>query len=141
MAKGKKTTIKEIKLINDDELLINGKEYIIVEGTSDIETAITMKISSNGNRILRFKDEAKKARIDVKRSIEIIRCTIADAGRAKKFAKTFDKKYIIPSDTRESIGSAASFVKARDMVAKFKDKKNEAYDKSVGVVTFFLFEE
>ena len=67
MAKGKKTIIKEIKKIDDEILLINGKEYVIVEDTENIETATTMKISSNGNRILRFEDEKKKATIDVKR--------------------------------------------------------------------------
>ena len=56
MAKGKKTIIKEIKKLDDEILLINGKEYVIVEDTVDIETAITMKISSNGNRILRYWD-------------------------------------------------------------------------------------
>ena len=60
MAKGKKTLIKEIKKLDDDILLINGKEYVIVEDTENIETATTMKISSNGNRILRFEDEKKK---------------------------------------------------------------------------------
>ena len=57
MAKGKKTIIKEIKKLDDEILLINGKEYVIVEDTENIETATTMKISSNGNRILRFEDE------------------------------------------------------------------------------------
>ena len=61
MAKGKKTIIKEIKKLDDEILLINGKEYVIVEDTTDIETATTMKISSNGNRILRFEDEKKKS--------------------------------------------------------------------------------
>ena len=59
MAKGKKTIIKEIKKLDDEILLINGKEYVIVEDTENIETATTMKISSNGNRILRFEDEKK----------------------------------------------------------------------------------
>ena len=45
MAKGKKTLIKEIKKLDDDILLINGKEYVIVEDTENIETATTMKIS------------------------------------------------------------------------------------------------
>ena len=73
MAKGKKTIIKEIKKLDDEILLINGKEYVIVEDTENIETATTMKISSNGNRILRFEDEKKKATIDVKRDIEIVK--------------------------------------------------------------------
>ena len=54
MAKGKKTLIKEIKKLNDNEILINGREYVIIDDTENIETATTMKISSNGNRILRF---------------------------------------------------------------------------------------
>ena len=87
MAKGKKTIIKEIKKLDDEILLINGKEYVIVEDTQNIETAITMKISSNGNRILRFEDEKKKATIDVKRDIEIVKYTFRDSSVAKKFAK------------------------------------------------------
>ena len=66
MAKGKKTLIKEIKKLNDNEIMINGKEYIIIDDIENIETAVTMKISSNGNRILRIEDLNKKARIDVK---------------------------------------------------------------------------
>ena len=31
MAKGKKTIITEIKLLKDDVVLINGKEYILIE--------------------------------------------------------------------------------------------------------------
>ncbi len=85
MAKGKKTIIKEIKKIDDEILLINGKEYVIVEDTENIETATTMKISSNGNRILRFEDEKKKATIDVKRDIEIVKYSFKDASVAKKF--------------------------------------------------------
>ena len=42
MAKGKKTIIKEIKKLDDEILLINGKEYVIVEDTENIETATTM---------------------------------------------------------------------------------------------------
>ena len=80
MAKGKKTSIKEIKLLKNDEILINGKEYVILETCEDILSAKTMKISSNGNRILRFDDEKKKARIDVKREIDIIKCTFKDIG-------------------------------------------------------------
>ena len=91
MAKGKKTIIKEIKKLDDEILLINGKEYVIVEDTENIETATTMKISSNGNRILRFEDEKKKATIDVKRDIEIVKYSFKDASVAKKFAKGYDK--------------------------------------------------
>lgn len=47
MAKGKKTTIREIKRLSNDVVLVNGKEYIVIEDEKDIETAITMKISSH----------------------------------------------------------------------------------------------
>ncbi len=56
MAKGKKTTIRDIKRISDNIVLVNGKEYVIIEDEKDIEKAIIMKISSLGNRILRFED-------------------------------------------------------------------------------------
>ena len=46
MAKGKKTIIKDIKRISEDVISINGAEYIIIEDEKDIETAITMKITS-----------------------------------------------------------------------------------------------
>ena len=54
MAKGKKTIIKEIKKIDDEILLINGKEYVIVEDTENIETATTMKTSNEFIRIKSF---------------------------------------------------------------------------------------
>ncbi len=141
MPKGKKTIIKEIKLLENDEILINGKEYVILETTQDIETAKTMKISSNGNRILRFDDEKKKARLDVKRSIDIIQVTFSDKEKAKKFSKTNDKKLISNDDKKEIIDTANSFINARAIVSKFQDKKSETYDKRVGVTIFYLFEE
>ena len=141
MAKGKKTVIKEIKKIDDEILLINGKEYVIVEDTENIETATTMKISSNGNRILRFEDEKKKATIDVKRDIEIVKYSFKDASVAKKFAKGYDKTVITPDDTREEIGNASSFVKARKIINTYISKKGENFDPKNGKTTFYVTEE
>lgn len=141
MAKGKKTIIKEIKKLDDEILLINGKEYVIVEDTVDIETATTMKISSNGNRILRFEDEKKKATIDVKRDIEIVKYSFKDASVAKKFAKGYDKTVITPDDTREEIGNASSFVKARKIINTYISKKGENFDPKNGKTTFYVTEE
>ncbi|WP_419782268.1 hypothetical protein [Malaciobacter marinus] len=141
MPKGKKTVIKEIKLLENDEILINGREYVILETTKDIQTAKTMKISSNGNRILRFDDENKKARIDLKRSIDIYKITFKDEQRAKQFAKSKDKKLILADDTKEIISTANSSIQARSIISKFQDKKSKDYDKQLGVNTFYLFEE
>ncbi len=141
MAKGKKTIIKEIKKLDDEILLINGKEYVIVEDTENIETAITMKISSNGNRILRFEDEKKKATIDVKRDIEIVKYTFQDPSVAKKFAKGYDKTVITPADKREEIGNASSFVKARKIINTYISKKGENFDPKNGKTTFYVTEE
>ena len=141
MAKGKKTVIKEIKKIDDEILLINGKEYVIVEDTVDIETATTMKISSNGNRILRFEDEKKKATIDVKRDIEIVKYSFKDASVAKKFAKGYDKSVITKDDKREEIGNASSFVKARKIINTYISKKGENFDPKNGKTTFYVTEE
>lgn len=141
MAKGKKTAIKEIKLLDNDEILINGKEYVILETTPDIQTAKTMKISSNGNRILRFDDEKKKARIDVKRDIEIIKCTFRDPQRAKMFSQKNDKHLIANDDKKEIIATANSFIKARAMVADFQNKQSANYDPHAGKTTFYLLED
>ena len=141
MAKGKKTIIKEIKKLDDEILLINGKEYVIVEDTTDIETATTMKISSNGNRILRFEDEKKKATIDVKRDIEIVKYTFKDASVAKKFAKGYDKTVITKDDKREEIGNASSFVKARKIINTYISKNGENFDPKNGKTTFYVTEE
>ena len=141
MAKGKKTIIKEIKKIDDEILLINGKEYVIVEDTENIETATTMKISSNGNRILRFEDEKKKATIDVKRDIEIVKYSFKDASVAKKFAKGYDKTVITKDDKREEIGNASSFVKARKIINTYISKKGENFDPKNGKTTFYVTEE
>ena len=141
MAKGKKTIIKEIKKLDDEILLINGKEYVIVEDTENIETAITMKISSNGNRILRFEDEKKKATIDVKRDIEIVKYSFKDASVAKKFAKGYDKTVITPDDTREEIGNASSFKKARKIINTYISKDGVNFDPKNGKTTFYVTEE
>lgn len=141
MAKGKKTIIKEIKKLDDEILLINGKEYVIVEDTENIETATTMKISSNGNRILRFEDEKKKATIDVKRDIDIVKYSFQDASVAKKFAKGYDKTVITPADKREEIGNASSFVKARKIINTYISKKGENFDPKNGKTTFYVTEE
>ena len=141
MAKGKKTVIKEIKKIDDEILLINGKEYVIVEDTENIETATTMKISSNGNRNLRFEDEKKKATIDVKRDIEIVKYSFKDASVAKKFAKGYDKTVITPDDKREEIGNASSFKKARKIINTYISKDGVNFDPKNGKTTFYVTEE
>ena len=141
MAKGKKTIIKEIKKLDDEILLINGKEYVIVEDTENIETATTMKISSNGNRILRFEDEKKKATIDVKRDIDIVKYSFQDPSVAKKFAKGYDKTVITPADKREEIGNANSFKKARKIINTYISKDGVNFDPKNGKTTFYVTEE
>lgn len=141
MAKGKKTVIKEIKLLSDDQILINGKEYVVLETTENIETAKTMKISSNGNRILRFEDEKKKARIDVKRDIDIVKYTIIDEERAKKFSKGNDKSLITEKDKKDVVATASSFIKARVIASEFANKESVNYDSKIGKTTFYLIEE
>lgn len=141
MAKGKKTSIKEIKKLNNNEILINGKEYIITEDTKDIETAITMKISSNGNRILRFEDANKKARIDVKKNINIIKYTFVDKDAASKFKKGYDQNFLTKDDLKEVIGKANCHKDAMQEIYKFTDKKSDFYDSKSGHMNFYLFEE
>ena len=141
MPKGKKTIIKEIKLLGEDEISINGKEYIILENTQNIEEAKTMKISSNGNRILRFEDEKKKATLDVKRDIDIVKYTINDEERAKKFSKGNDKSIITNDDKKEIISTVHSFIKARKIVSIYYDKESVDYDRDIGKSTFYLLEE
>lgn len=141
MAKGKKTIIKEIKKLDDEILLINGKEYVIVEDTDNIETATTMKISSNGNRILRFEDENKKATIDVKRDIDIVKYSFKDTSVAKKFAKGYDKTVITSDDKREEIGNASSFKKARKIINTYISKDGVNFDPKNGKTTFYVTEE
>ena len=141
MAKGKKTVIKEIKKISDSELLINGKEYIIIETTKDIEKATTMKISSNGNRILRFEEEGKKARIDVKRNIIISKYFFSDPIRAKVFSRGYDKKIVTKNDTVDEIGKVVSYTEARNMIATYTSKDAENYDANSGKTSFYISEE
>lgn len=141
MAKGKKTLIKEIKRINDNEILINGREYVIIDDTEDIETATTMKISSNGNRIIRFEDANKKARIDVKRDINIVKYTFGNRDAAAKFKKSYDQNFLTKDDIKEVIGNTTCHKKAMEMIYKFTDKKSDEYDKKSGHTNFYLFEE
>ena len=141
MAKGKKTTIKEIKRINDDIILINGKEYVIIEDEKDIEQAITMKISSHGNRILRFEDLKRKATIDVKRDIKIIKITFTDNNRANRFKKSHDMSIVSLSDTEQTIAKATSHIKAREIISKFTSKSSDTYDKQSGQTVFYVSHE
>jgi hypothetical protein len=141
MAKGKKTTIKEIKKLNDNEILINGKEYIITEDTKDIETATTMKISSNGNRILRFEDEKKKARIDVKRNINVVKYIFVNKDAAAKFKKGHDQNFLKEGDSKDVLGNVTCHKDAMEMIYKFTDKKRDTYDSKSGHMHFYLFEE
>lgn len=141
MAKGKKTVIKEIKKIDKDTVSINGKEYVIIEDTKDIESAITMKISSHGNRILRFEDLKKKATIDVKRDIDIIKITFTDSHRASRFKKTHEKTIITQSDKKEKISNTTSHIKAREIIANLTSKDSPNYDKQSGISTFYVSQE
>ena len=141
MAKGKKTIIKEIKRIDDDTVLVNGKEYVIIEDEKDIETAITMKISSHGNRLLRFEDLKKKATIDVKRDINIVKITFTDKHRASRFKKTQDNSIISLGDTKEKIANANSYIKAREIVASYTTKTSPTYDRQFGLTTFYVTRE
>ena len=141
MAKGKKTTIKEIKRIDKDIVSINGKEYVIIEDTDNIETATTMKISSNGNRILRFEDLSKKATIDLKRDIDIIKITFTDKHRASRFKKSHEKTIITQNDKKEKIANAMSHIKARGIISSYTTKDSANYDKESGISTFYLSQE
>ncbi|XPV68772.1 MAG: hypothetical protein ACNI25_15920 [Halarcobacter sp.] len=139
MAKGKKVAIKEIKSLEDNDILINGKEYILLEECEDIQSAKFMKISSNGNRILRFEDENKIAKIDVKRDIDIVKYTFKDPQKAEKFAKSNDKGFLAKEASKEVIGNANSYTKAKEILANYKNKKSVNYDANPN--TFYLSEE
>ncbi len=141
MAKGKKTIIKEIKRIDDDIILVNGKEYVIIEGTKDIEQATTMKISSNGNRILRFENLKKKATIDVKRDIKVFKITFTDKHRASRFKKSRDQSVISLNDKEEMIVRTTSHIKAREIITNFTSKDSPNYDKQFGLTTFYITTE
>ena len=141
MAKGKKTIIKDIKRVSDDVVSINGAEYIIIEDEKDIETAITMKITSHGNRILRFEDTKKMATIDRKRDINIVKYTILDKHRASRFKKTLERSILTQEDKKVIISNATSHIKAREILDSYKKKDGANYDKQSGFTTFYISEE
>ena len=141
MAKGKKTIIKDIKRISDEIVSINGAEYVIIEDEKDIETAITLKITSHGNRILRFEDTKKMATIDRKRDINIVKYTILDKHRASRFRKTLERSILIQEDKKTIIANAPSHIKAREIVDSYKKKDGSKYDKQSGITTFYIAEE
>lgn len=141
MAKGKKTVIKEIKRISDEIVSINGAEYVIIEDEKDIEKAITMKITSHGNRILRFEDSKKMATIDRKRDIDIVKYTILDKHRASRFKKSLERSILVQEDKKTIIANASSHIKAREIVDSYKKKDGVNYDKQSGLSTFYIAEE
>ncbi len=141
MAKGKKTAIKEIKRLNKNEVLVNGRTYVIVEDTPDIEKAITMKITSHGNRILRFEDLSKKATIDVKRTINILKYTFKDAHRAKRFRISFEKSILTNEDKFEIVAIATSYINARQIIASYVTKDNPNYDRESQTTTVYVSQE
>ncbi len=141
MAKGKKTVITEIKKISDNVVSVNGKEYVLLEDVDDVETATTMKISSNGHRILRFEDEKKKARIDVKRDINIVKYTFSDLERAQKFKKGYDKSLLTKEDKKELITKTNCHVNAKLVTSSYTTKGSDNFDKNAGVTTFYLSQE
>ena len=138
MAKGKKTTIKEIKRVNENEVLVNGRPYVIVEDTDDIEKAITMKITSHGNRILRFEDLSKKATIDVKRAINIVKYTFKDDHRAKRFRVSFEKSILTDHDKSEIVNTATSHIFARKIISDYVTKDSPTYDKESSKTTVYV---
>jgi len=141
MAKGKKTAIKEIKRLNKNEVLVNGRTYVIVEDTPDIEKAITMKITSHGNRILRFEDLSKKATIDVKRTINILKYTFKDAHRAKRFRISFEKSILTNEDKFEIVAIATSYINARQIIASYVTKDTPNYDRESQTTTVYVSQE
>jgi len=141
MAKGKKTAIKEIKRINKNEVLINGRTYIIIEDTQDIEKAITMKITSHGNRILRFEDLKKKATIDVKRTINILKYKFKDEYRAKRFRVSFEKSILTNEDKFEIVAVATSYINAREIIASFTTKESPNFDKDSKTTSVYVSQE
>ncbi|MCD4758683.1 MAG: hypothetical protein K8R39_10450 [Arcobacteraceae bacterium] len=141
MAKGKKTAIKEIKRLNKNEVLVNSRTYVIVEDTPDIEKAITMKITSHGNRILRFEDLSKKATIDVKRTINILKYTFKDAHRAKRFRISFEKSILTNEDKFEIVAIATSYINARQIIASYVTKDTPNYDRESQTTTVYVSQE
>ncbi len=143
MAKGKKTTIRSIKKISDDIVQINDKEYLVLDDISNInvEEATSMKITSNGNRIIRFDNSKKTVAIDVKRDIDVIKVIFTDMHRASRFKKVQDSSFITDADKEEFISKAPSFIKAREIISKYKDKKSKLYDKNDGKNHFYISRE
>lgn len=141
MPKGKKTIIKEIKLLDNNELLINDKEYVLIESVKDVQTAISMKVSSNGNRILRFEDEKKTAKIDVKRDLNIVKYTFTDQKLAKQFSKGHDRTLVNRDDMKKILEISNCQFNARNTVASFSKKDSKNYDIEAGKTTFYLVEE
>ncbi len=141
MAKGKKTIITDIKRISKDIVSINGSEYVIIEDTEDIEKAIMMKITSHGNRILRFENVKKMATIDKKRDISIIRYTILDRHRAARFRKSLEISILTQTDKKDIIANAISHIKAREILDSYKKKDGAHFDKESGVSTFYISQE
>lgn len=141
MAKGKKTTIKEIKKLSDETIMIHGNVYVILEDTADIETATIMKVTSHGNRILRFEDAKKRARIDLLRTLLVTKYTINDDERAAKFKRTYDLTLLEEEDKIELIKEANCHNNARAIIANYTDKASADYDKRVGINTFYISHE
>jgi len=143
MAKGKKTTIRSIKKISDDIVEINDKEYLILDDISNIniQEATSMKITSNGNRIIRFDNSKKTVSIDVKRDIDVIKVIFTDMHRASRFKKVQDSSFITDADKEELIAKAPSLIKAREIISKYRDKKSKLYDKNDGKNHFYIARE
>ena len=143
MAKGKKTVIRSIKKISDDIVEINDKQYLVLDDISkiDILKATSMKITSNGNRIVRFDDTKKTIAIDVKRDIQVIKVIFTDMHRASRFKKVQDSSFISDEDKEELIANAPSFIKAREIVSKYRDKKSKLYDNNDGKNHFYITRE
>jgi len=141
VAKGKKTVITEIKKLSDDIISINGREYVLLEPIDDVESATTMKISSNGHRLLRFEDEKKKATIDLKREINIVKYSFSDRARAQKFKKGYNQAILTKDDKKEIIQKANCHTNAKLIKSNFSTKSSDTFDKNAGITNFYLSEE
>ena len=143
MAKGKKTIIKDIKLLDDDIIQVNGKEYQIVQSDENINIleANSMKITSKGNRILRFENSNKIVTIDLKRDIQVFKIQFMDNHRASRFKKLHDTSIISHEDKQEIIANTSSYIKAREIIAKYTNKSSPLYDKNSGKNIFYLGKE
>jgi hypothetical protein len=100
-----------------------------------------MKVNSHGNRILRFAQEDKKARIDLLRPLSITKFTILDDERAAKFKRGYDLTLLEDADLIETIAQANCYHQARSIIDSYTDKKGQHYDKSAGVHTFYVSSE